>query len=100
MGTMPTVQQLLETSCLSGHLKFEEVSEARLFSCDAFARSLSRLNPIALLCPQVPSCLMVQMPRFGNKYKMFSHIIPSTELDITDLLYNCEEQRRFTRRTL
>ncbi|XP_044076062.1 ubiquitin carboxyl-terminal hydrolase CYLD isoform X2 [Siniperca chuatsi] len=60
MGQMPTVQQLLDTSCLSGDLKFEEM----------------------------PSCLMVQMPRFGNKYKMFSHIIPSTELDITDLLYN------------
>ncbi|XP_031135120.1 ubiquitin carboxyl-terminal hydrolase CYLD [Sander lucioperca] len=60
MGQMPTVQQLLDTSCLSGDLKFEEM----------------------------PSCLMVQMPRFGNKYKMFSHIIPSTELDFTDLLYN------------
>ncbi|KAL3059165.1 hypothetical protein OYC64_011147 [Pagothenia borchgrevinki] len=60
MGQMPSVQQLLDTSCLSGDLKFEEV----------------------------PSCLMVQMPRFGNKYKMFSHIIPSTELDITDLLHN------------
>uniref|UniRef100_A0A3Q3X5S1 ubiquitinyl hydrolase 1 n=1 Tax=Mola mola TaxID=94237 RepID=A0A3Q3X5S1_MOLML len=63
MGQMPTVQQLLDTSCLSGDLKFEEM----------------------------PSCLMVQMPRFGNKYKMFSHIIPSTELDITDLLYNPRE---------
>lgn len=60
MGQVPTVQQLLDTSCLSGDLKFEEI----------------------------PSCLIVQMPRFGNKYKMFSHIIPSTELDITDLLYN------------
>ncbi|KAM8867989.1 ubiquitin carboxyl-terminal hydrolase CYLD [Synchiropus picturatus] len=57
---VPTVQQLMDTSCLSCHLKFEER----------------------------PSCLMVQMPRFGNKYKMFSHIIPSTELDLTDLLYS------------
>lgn len=39
---------------------------------------------------QIPSCFMVQMPRFGNRYKMFPHIVPSTELDITDLLYNCE----------
>lgn len=60
MGPMPTVQQLLDTSCLSSDLKFEEM----------------------------PSCLMVQMPRFGSKYKMFSHIIPSVELDITDLLHN------------
>lgn len=59
MCSLPTVQQLLDTSCLSSDLKFEEM----------------------------PSCLMVQMPRFGNKYKMFSHIIPSVELDITDLLY-------------
>ncbi|XP_047440064.1 ubiquitin carboxyl-terminal hydrolase CYLD [Mugil cephalus] len=60
MGRVPTVQQLLDTSCVSGDLKFE----------------------------MMPSCLMIQMPRFGNKYKMFSHIIPSMELDITDLLYN------------
>ncbi|XP_030274471.1 ubiquitin carboxyl-terminal hydrolase CYLD [Sparus aurata] len=60
IGQIPSVQQLLDTSCLSCDLKFEEM----------------------------PSLLMVHMPRFGNKYKMFSHIIPSTELDITDLLYN------------
>ncbi|XP_067098595.1 ubiquitin carboxyl-terminal hydrolase CYLD [Osmerus mordax] len=60
VGQTPTVQQLLETSFLSCDLKFEEI----------------------------PSCLMLQMPRFGNRYKMFPHIIPSTELDITDLLYN------------
>lgn len=55
-----------------------------------------RLKPISsfLICPQVPSCLMVQMPRFGNKYKMFSHIIPSTELDITDLLYKGKDNRQ------
>ncbi|XP_056129058.1 ubiquitin carboxyl-terminal hydrolase CYLD [Lampris incognitus] len=57
---MPTVQQLLDISFMSCDLKFEEV----------------------------PSFLIVQMPRFGKKYKMFPHIIPSTELDITDLLYN------------
>uniref|UniRef100_A0A3B4GU74 ubiquitinyl hydrolase 1 n=1 Tax=Pundamilia nyererei TaxID=303518 RepID=A0A3B4GU74_9CICH len=63
MGQIPTVQQLMDTSCLSGDLKFETM----------------------------PSCLIVQMPRFGNKYKMFSHIIPSLKLDITDLLYNPRE---------
>ncbi|XP_036387759.1 ubiquitin carboxyl-terminal hydrolase CYLD [Megalops cyprinoides] len=60
VGPVPTVQQLLETSFLSCDLKFEKV----------------------------PSCLMVQMPRFGKGYKMFPRIIPSTELDITDLLHN------------
>ncbi|XP_029948339.1 ubiquitin carboxyl-terminal hydrolase CYLD [Salarias fasciatus] len=64
MGQVPTVQQLLDTSCLSGDLKFETM----------------------------PSCLIVQMPRFGNKYKMFSHIIPSLTLDITDLLYNAPRE--------
>lgn len=49
------------------------------------------LKLFLLVCSQTPSCLMIQMPRFGNKYKMFSHIIPSTELDITDLLYGSKE---------
>ncbi|XP_061146683.1 ubiquitin carboxyl-terminal hydrolase CYLD [Syngnathus typhle] len=64
MAQIPTVQQLMDTSCLSSDVKFEEM----------------------------PSCLIVQMPRFGNKFKMFSHIIPSMELDIADLLYNSPRQ--------
>ncbi|XP_030633060.1 ubiquitin carboxyl-terminal hydrolase CYLD [Chanos chanos] len=60
VGPSPSVQELLETSFQSCDLKFEEI----------------------------PSCLMVQMPRFGKKFKMFPHIIPSTVLDITDLLHN------------
>ncbi|XP_062402017.1 ubiquitin carboxyl-terminal hydrolase CYLD isoform X2 [Sardina pilchardus] len=59
VGHCPSVQQLLETSFMSCNLKFEEV----------------------------PSCLMVQMPRFGKNFKMFPCIMPSTELDITDLLH-------------
>ena len=39
---------------------------------------------------QVPSCLIVQMPRFGKDYKMYKRIIPSLELDITDVLKNGE----------
>jgi hypothetical protein len=35
---------------------------------------------------QAPSCLILQMPRFGKKFKMFDKIIPSLELDVTDLL--------------
>lgn len=56
---VPSVQQLLEMSFVSSNLKFEEI----------------------------PSCLIVQMPRFGKKFKMFPKIIPSTELDITDILH-------------
>lgn len=35
---------------------------------------------------QAPPCLILQMPRFGKKFKMFEKIAPSLELDITDLL--------------
>uniref|UniRef100_A0A8C8AH37 ubiquitinyl hydrolase 1 n=1 Tax=Otus sunia TaxID=257818 RepID=A0A8C8AH37_9STRI len=55
---VPDVQQLVEHSFLSSDLKLVEI----------------------------PSCFIIQMPRFGKEYKMFSKIIPSLELDITDLL--------------
>ncbi|XP_062987266.1 ubiquitin carboxyl-terminal hydrolase CYLD-like [Elgaria multicarinata webbii] len=55
---VPNVQQLIEHSFLSSDLKLVEI----------------------------PSCFILQMPRFGKEYKMFSKIIPSLELDITDLL--------------
>ncbi|XP_019383804.1 PREDICTED: ubiquitin carboxyl-terminal hydrolase CYLD-like [Gavialis gangeticus] len=55
---VPNVQQLVERSFLSSELKLVEI----------------------------PSCFIIQMPRFGKEYKMFSKIIPSLELDITDLL--------------
>ncbi|XP_057218280.1 ubiquitin carboxyl-terminal hydrolase CYLD [Triplophysa rosa] len=64
VGVLPSVQQLLEISLVSSDLKFEEI----------------------------PSCLIVQMPRFGKKFKMFSKIIPSTELDITDVLHFSSRQ--------
>ncbi|XP_039609686.1 ubiquitin carboxyl-terminal hydrolase CYLD [Polypterus senegalus] len=57
---IPSVQQLLEHSFHSSVLKLSEV----------------------------PSCLIIQMPRFGKKFKLFDKIIPSLELDITDLLSN------------
>ncbi|XP_077439768.1 ubiquitin carboxyl-terminal hydrolase CYLD isoform X2 [Vanacampus margaritifer] len=55
---LPTVQQLLEHSFHGARLKLAEV----------------------------PSCLILQMPRFGKKFKMFDKIIPSMELDVTHLL--------------
>lgn len=39
---------------------------------------------------QAPSCLIIQMPRFGKDFKMFNKIFPSLELDITDLLEDSE----------
>ncbi|KAM3927817.1 ubiquitin carboxyl-terminal hydrolase CYLD-like isoform 2-T2 [Leptodactylus fuscus] len=56
--TVPNVQQLLEQSFHHSGLKLAEV----------------------------PSCFILQMPRFGKDYKMFSKIVPSLDLDITDLL--------------
>ncbi|XP_056378867.1 ubiquitin carboxyl-terminal hydrolase CYLD-like [Hyla sarda] len=56
--TVPNVQQLLEQSFHHSRLKLAEV----------------------------PSCFIIQMPRFGKEYKMFSKIVPSLELDVTDLL--------------
>ncbi|XP_034529613.1 LOW QUALITY PROTEIN: ubiquitin carboxyl-terminal hydrolase CYLD [Notolabrus celidotus] len=61
---LPTVQQLLEHSFHSSGLKLAEA----------------------------PSCLILQMPRFGKKFKMFDKIIPSLELDITDLLSEGPQQ--------
>ncbi|XP_068175031.1 ubiquitin carboxyl-terminal hydrolase CYLD isoform X2 [Antennarius striatus] len=61
---LPTVQQLLEHSFHSAGLKLAEV----------------------------PSCLILQMPRFGKKFKMFEKIIPSLELDVTDLLSEVPQQ--------
>ncbi|KAM3841019.1 ubiquitin carboxyl-terminal hydrolase CYLD-like isoform 3-T3 [Vipera latastei] len=55
---VPNVQQLVEHSFLTSDLKLVEI----------------------------PSCFILQMPRFGKEYKMFSKIVPSLELDITDLL--------------
>ncbi|GAA6219596.1 ubiquitin carboxyl-terminal hydrolase CYLD-like [Lates japonicus] len=61
---LPTVQQLLEHSFHSSGLKLAEV----------------------------PSCLILQMPRFGKKFKMFDKIVPSLELDISDLLSEGPQQ--------
>ncbi|XP_075428010.1 ubiquitin carboxyl-terminal hydrolase CYLD-like isoform X2 [Ascaphus truei] len=57
---VPTVQTLMERSFSSlGDLKFD----------------------------QAPFCLILQMPRFGKKFKMFPFIFPSLELDVTNMLY-------------
>lgn len=45
---------------------------------------------VSLPDPQAPSCLIIQMPRFGKDFKMFNKIFPSLELDITDLLEDSE----------
>lgn len=59
---VPTSQQLLEWSFINSDLKFAEA----------------------------PSCLIIQMPRFGKDFKMYNKIFPSLELDITDLLEDSE----------
>lgn len=58
----PTVQELFEQSFLSSDIKLKEV----------------------------PSCLIIQMPRFGKNYKMYSRILPSPVLDVTDIIEDCK----------
>nr|XP_057923124.1 ubiquitin carboxyl-terminal hydrolase CYLD [Doryrhamphus excisus] len=53
-----SVQTLLESSFLHAGLKFVEA----------------------------PSCLLLLMPRFGKDFKMFDAILPTLDIDITDLL--------------
>ncbi|XP_053389667.1 ubiquitin carboxyl-terminal hydrolase CYLD-like, partial [Mercenaria mercenaria] len=61
---LPTTQQLFELSFLQIGIKLKEV----------------------------PSCLIIQMPRFGKDYKMYKRILPSLELDITDVLENAPRE--------
>ena len=35
---------------------------------------------------QVPSCLILQMPRFGSRYKMYDMILPNLQLDVTHIV--------------
>uniref|UniRef100_A0A8C5ZIN4 Ubiquitin carboxyl-terminal hydrolase CYLD n=1 Tax=Marmota marmota marmota TaxID=9994 RepID=A0A8C5ZIN4_MARMA len=63
---VPTIQQLLEWSFINSNLKFAEA----------------------------PSCLIIQMPRFGKDFKLFKKIFPSLELNITDLLEDTPRQCR------
>lgn len=60
--SLPTVQQLFEQSFLTSDIKLKEV----------------------------PSCLIIQMPRFGKNYKMYPRILPSQLLDVTDVIENCK----------
>lgn len=59
---LPTVQQLFEQSFLTSDIKLKEV----------------------------PSCLIIQMPRFGKSYKMYPRILPSQLLDVTDIIEDCK----------
>lgn len=61
---IPNVQQLFDQSFLVSDIKLREV----------------------------PSCLMIQMPRFGREFKMYSRIIPSLKLDISNVLENSPRQ--------
>ncbi|XP_074645067.1 uncharacterized protein LOC141914449 isoform X3 [Tubulanus polymorphus] len=61
---LPTTQQLLNLSFLQSDIKLAEI----------------------------PSCLILQMPRFGKDYKMYQRIVPSLYLDITDILMNAPRE--------
>ncbi|XP_046737683.1 ubiquitin carboxyl-terminal hydrolase CYLD [Diprion similis] len=61
---LPTVQQLLEQSFLTSDIRLKEV----------------------------PSCLIIQMPRFGKSFKMYQKIQPSQLLDVTDIIEDSPRQ--------
>ncbi|TMW42367.1 hypothetical protein DOY81_012553, partial [Sarcophaga bullata] len=56
--SFPSVQQLFEQSFYTSDIKLKEV----------------------------PSCLIIQMPRFGKSFKMYPRILPSQVLDVTDII--------------
>lgn len=60
--SLPTVQQLFEQSFLTSDVKLKEV----------------------------PSCLIIQMPRYGKNFKMYPRILPSQVLDVTDIIEDCK----------
>jgi ubiquitin thioesterase CYLD len=62
--SLPTVQQLFEQSFLTSDIKLKEV----------------------------PSCLIIQMPRFGKNFKMYPRILPSQVLDVTDIIEDSPRQ--------
>ncbi|XP_071448470.1 ubiquitin carboxyl-terminal hydrolase CYLD isoform X1 [Hetaerina americana] len=62
--SLPSVQQLFEQSILASDVKLKEV----------------------------PSCLIVQMPRFGKSFKVYPRILPSQLLDVTDIIEDSPRQ--------
>ncbi|XP_073824539.1 ubiquitin carboxyl-terminal hydrolase CYLD isoform X7 [Musca autumnalis] len=62
--SFPSVQQLFEQSFYTSDIKLKEV----------------------------PSCLIIQMPRFGKNYKMYPRILPSQVLDVTDIIEDSPRQ--------
>ncbi|CAG4998222.1 unnamed protein product [Parnassius apollo] len=62
--TLPSVQQLLEQSFATSGVKLSEV----------------------------PSTLIIQMPRFGKQYKLYERVQPSPLLDVTDLIEGLPRQ--------
>ncbi|KAK2576712.1 hypothetical protein KPH14_005369 [Odynerus spinipes] len=62
--SLPTVQQLLEQSFLTSNIRLKEV----------------------------PSCLIIQMPRFGKSFKMYPKIQPTLLLDVTDIIEDSPRQ--------
>ncbi|XP_013168322.1 PREDICTED: ubiquitin carboxyl-terminal hydrolase CYLD isoform X3 [Papilio xuthus] len=41
---------------------------------------------------EVPSTLIIQMPRFGKQYKSYERVLPTPHLDITDLIEGLPQQ--------
>lgn len=47
------------------------------------------LHICKFLCMQVPQVFILQMPRFGKKFKLYDRILPSPKLQIEDITMCC-----------
>lgn len=54
--------------------------------CIDIVRRVLILILFLVLFLQIPSCLILQMPRFGSRYKMYDMILPNLELDVTHIV--------------
>ena len=106
---IPTVGYLLRKMFLEQNISFTEVLVCHLTACMCIgvhnigpcphfmghcmqnyivlltSCSHGNLQPSVLLC-QAPSQLLIQVPRFGKKFKWYDTTVPGLLLDIEELL--------------
>ena len=72
---VPTIDALLQKMFKEQQISLAEVglhSQSELFT--------------SVLCSQVPSKLLIQVPRYGKQFQTFKRIIPGVKLDPAPLL--------------
>ena len=84
---VPTIEKLLKNMFKEQQISFSEVEMFNL---------LHTLFTFYLVCLQVPSKLLVQVPRYGKQFQTYKRIIPGIKFDTTPLL-DTAGKLRFTR---